>query len=475
MVTATAALRNVEFSKTVVSQAQYRRVATKAETGAQKGGKNSGLRGLVNWLPSYLGLTVVASACGGQVQTDGGTSVKTPASANGGTVSSAAGGTSNGGAAGQGYAPGTMVPLTADQWDQLSNKGCVDPLPEFVTGALRLTFLVDASGSMGQSSDGISDGQTKWEATRNALKSAFYEYGPQVSAGMLIFPNQATNSSNDGTALPLTACVNTNAALMAYPLTTGGQILALSSALGDAIARGATPIADAYGYILNEMAPSPEPIGVGANFIVLVTDAWPTLTLGCQGSGDEASSVDPSGVIDLISNAATNHDIKTIIIGLPDSQRQWPSGGDPRTWLSQLARAGGTPTSTDCDDQGPNYCHYDLAQTSDLQSTLQTVVASLSSTQLHVPCVYPLPSQGQQFDPARTHVVYSSGTTDVSRYLIAPGDSTCPMGEGWYLTVGSDVQQQQLELCANTCTTVQQDPASRISVFPSDCDTIVVN
>lgn len=77
-------------------------------------------------------------------------------------------------------------------------------------------------------------------------------------------------------------------------------------------------------------------------------------------------------------------------------------------------------------------------------------------------CVFtlPVPLPGQVIDPNYINIIYSSALNPSQRYLVAPGNYACALGDGWYMNGNTEI-----ELCAKTCAMVQQDPSTTLEIL----------
>ncbi len=159
--------------------------------------------------------------------------------------------------------------------------------------------------------------------------------------------------------------------------------------------------------------------------------------------------------------------IKTLVVGLPGSEGSSDTGPDPRTWMSEAARAGNVSPSLNCSDTGtPRFCHEDLSQVSDLQTSLASLFSGLNSVDTLVSCellIPPAPS-GQMYNPNKvTIAIEHTGANgeSVNPCLIGESNSDCQQGDGWYWASDNET----INLCPKTCATVQQDPTTSIELL----------
>ena len=73
--------------------------------------------------------------------------------------------------------------------------------------------------------------------------------------------------------------------------------------------------------------------------------------------------------------------VRTFVIGSPGSE-------GARESLSRMAEAGGT-AQANCSHRGPNYCHFDMTQQSDLAAGLDQALSAIAG--LALGCSYDIP------------------------------------------------------------------------------------
>jgi hypothetical protein len=316
-----------------------------------------------------------------------------------------------------------------------------------------IQFVVDVSGSMKEATAATA-GQSKWVATRTALKSAIATLPSTWGLGISFFPNMAVDPADE--IRPSAACVNT---ANDVPLATAApeQTKRLLDAL-DAITidpLGATPTYDAYTLAserVNETTLS------GNRYMVLITDGQPTQGKGCVGAGDVCQPQPTDDILGAILHAKSQHLTRTFVVGAPGSERNYCTQADVRGWLSQAARTGDT-ASPDCADGGPNYCHFDLSQAEDFGAALGKSLTTI--TRAAVSCVFdvPVPTGSQELDPAKVNMIYRDGSGGY--FLILPGDDdTCELG--WRYT---DTTHSLVQVCGKTCDLIQANPLAKLSIL----------
>lgn len=386
-------------------------------------------------------------ACG-SAQEDG--SKVTPAAA--GTVGVAGsapldvGSGGSGGLPGSGQKMGGILTLTPEQVAAINANACDGWAAEPESKPAVLEFVVDTSLSMnevpgatnqpGRPGMQAATGPTKWQSTRDALKSVIQTLPDTIAAGLLFYPNMA-NQARSQPASPDT-CVNTRAGI-APALLTAAQKSNLIAALDATSPNGWTPTDAAYQYAFQTaLVPSQLP---GDKYVLLITDGQPTLRGDCtsagNGQGAGITPVESQPIVDHVA-AALGKGVRTFLIGSPGSE-----GG--RAWMSEAAIVGGT-AAAGCKVMGPPYCHLDMTTASDFGAALK---AGLNKVTGSIACTYdiPDPGQGQVIDHELINLVV---TTATGTQLVLP-DSDADCTEGWRIA------GNQVVLCEGTCSRVQRE------------------
>ena len=403
------------------------------------------------------------------------------------------GGTGNGGAAGSAGSTsliGGISDLTQSISDAINNSACAGADAELEVNPALLEFIVDVSGSMADHPIGSAD-QTKWDITKTALTDAILNGLPDTTGvGMLLFPNMNTvvnhnHEQNPVIALPIETCVNVAAAVPVAPLGPTGseQRTKVKAALENALVAGGTPTDDAFEYAYGMgLMPGKSKYTYYAPFMVLITDGQPTIQLTCAGTGSTQNPVDWHPITEFIQKIFSPTDpavpvTKTFIVGSPGSDAQSTTGADGRPWLSMAARLGGTPRSSDCNDDGqPEYCHFDMSQSTNFAADLSDALKAIIKAAIPCSVKIPAPSGGLTPDPAKINVVYKQNVVnDVAekQYLIGQtADPTCAGNiDGWYIDP-ADSTKSTIVLCPTTCKAVQTDKYAKLYVRQG-CATIV--
>ena len=345
---------------------------------------------------------------------------------------------------------GGTVDLTDEQVDDTLNAACAGFAlePENIPGVLQL--VIDVSLSMEYTAP---EGGTKWAVTHAALQQAIDALPASLAVGIQTYPNsEATHAG------PNPGCVTDEGLVLPDLLGEAGsdQRRRIEDHLNAVQLTLGTPTHDAYLYALdNGMS---QYTGSGDKFMLLITDGAPTQLLGCGTlTPTHEDPVDTRPILASIADAYSQG-IRTFIIGSPGSEggHAGEPGLDMREWLSQAAVEGGTAT-LDCTIQGPNFCHFDMSQTTDFSMALAQGLGAISA-QVANSCVFSLPSApaGKTIDPTLTSVVVQRG--DGSNALIladTQGDCT----EGWKWD-----DDGHLVLCDTSCDEVKSDAAASVTV-----------
>jgi len=351
---------------------------------------------------------------------------------------------------------GGLAALTPAQVTAIKSSACAGWASEGENLPAILDFVVDVSGSMGQTAP-TTGNQSKWAITRGALLEALDALPATTAVGMIFFPNMNTRSNTSGNPQPLTSCVKTSAMIpiAALGASGSGQRLALTSGINTANAAGGTPTDDTYEYELaNNMKTTQLP---GQKFMVLITDGQPTFLKGCMGTGNTSDPVDYNPIVDAIKNAWTTDGVKTFIIGSPGSEAQASTGVDGRGWLSHAASVGQTPLTPMCSDSGPNYCHFDMSQAPDFATGFRDALAQIAGQVVSCSYTVPKPPVGQSLDLTKVNVVL---TTGVPEYLLVQRATSSTCTDGWFLDANNNIV-----LCTNTCDKAKADPKATLDLL----------
>jgi len=359
-------------------------------------------------------------------------------------IDSATGATSAGGVGTEGRE------ITPQQAESITNASCTKWTVEAYTRPAGLEFVLDVSGSMNDVVPG-ADGDSKWDVTRAALSEAIASLSPLVPVGMLLYPNKASNYST--TIQPVEECVAVDKLVKMAPLqgAMSPQRAALKRAM-EVQPESYTPTHDAYLYALNEGLRREST--QTRRSMVLITDGTPTIALGCIGVGGPLEPSPTQPIVDAIKSAR-DEGIATFIIGLPGSAED-AMGNNLRPWLSDAAKAGGTE-SPSCSSSGPNYCHMDMSDSTDMSVELKVGLAQIAGRVIDG-CTFELPEppEGEIIDPNKSHLMVTrgDGTTVLLR---ADKEGECD--EGWQFSTEGDAV-----LCPDRCKVFKLDPKAVLQI-----------
>lgn len=354
---------------------------------------------------------------------------------------------------------GGEIPISSVSYKKVVENSCNLEVNEPESLPAKIEMVVDVSSSMTQTANGSS--RNKWLETRDAIVDGFVGTAASggglpdsVSVGLLFYPNINTNPKT--TAADVSTCVKVDAMIpMAQlgPNQSGSQRSKLRDALnGIQLGPQGTPTYDALKYGAEVGLLEGGKSYGGEPYVVVITDGYPTLTVGCSNPQGKITDVDPQPIVDLIDELYKSHGVRTYLIGSPGSENS-------REWMSQAAVVGHTAPAG-CDEEGPNWCHMDLTTQSNFAQALRDGLAVIAGEV--VSCNYNVLATGvdgsREVDPMLTTVMVKYG--DGSTALINRDDTPTGCQTGWYL----DTAKKQVVLCEATCKKVQGDAKAGITV-----------
>lgn len=306
-------------------------------------------------------------------------------------------------------------------------EGCVGQTAGTEAIPAVLQLVVDTSGSM--DNDAPDSNDSKWTITRDALLRAIDQMTPNTAVGVVFYPDVPieANSCFDNQA-------DVEIARLEDPRST--QRASIKRAFERQSPDGGTPTHDAYRYAYNELAESD---AVGARFAVVITDGNPTFSLGCVGTGLVSDPVDPTPLVGEADRARARG-VSTFVIGSPGSE-------GARESLSRMAEAGGT-ARPGCSHDGPNYCHFDMTESTDFATDLRDALGAISG--LTLSCTYdiPDPPSGRTLDPDQVNVFFTPRSGEAEIISKSPNGGCT---EGWQYSDGNT----QVRLCGSTCDRIK--------------------
>lgn len=349
---------------------------------------------------------------------------------------------------------GGEFPATQAVLERISSEQCAgwEAEPEQVPSSLMM--VIDNSSSMNREAPGGQNGETKWDVTRDALLAAVPGLTPRaglpatVHVGFLFYPNKRTTIA-DAPVADVSQCLNIEAMVPIQPLGAfdAPHRALVRNSIQTAILNRSTMTHDAYKYAFENAVMNATT--VGATYMVLITDGTPTVNLGCvDATGNNQQDVEP--IVAEVTRVA-QAGIKTFLIGSPGSERN-------REWLSRAAVIGGTALEG-CSEAGPNWCHMDMTEAPDFSQALRDGLARIVGSV--APCLFDPPDVegGDRIDRALTNVTYSSPRINGGNPVVVVRDDVGECTKGWRL-----VDDDKVELCPESCKTVQTDPEILVKV-----------
>lgn len=304
----------------------------------------------------------------------------------------------------------------------------------------RIYLVVDTSESMGAPT---ATGATKWEATRDALRTFVADVPPWRSLGLELFPNGLVATPADGGWF--NPCANM-ALLHAEDLGDAGSVhrQEIDAAIWSVIVGGPKPTQTAWSIAAGSA------LGQLPSIVVLISDGHPTLANDC--SGDGSALVDGTPIVqalDLAYDFGTG--VPTYVVGLPGSENSVGSFGAARSWMSAGASVAGTGTEG-CQGDGPNYCHVDLSNAVDLRAALTDALRRIEQS---LSCTSAVPPGGADLDRVRVWLIPSSGEE-----IALAHDTSAQCADGFRY----NTERTAVVLCPSTCDRVRSDVGTQIRV-----------
>lgn len=342
---------------------------------------------------------------------------------------------------------GGTQPLTPTQVSQIESGACAGWKAEVESLPALIQLVIDVSGSMDDRAPGTGN-RNKWVVTRDALRDAISGLPAETGVGALYYPNRDTQRAMQ--ARDVSQCVRVDDIIPVGILGANSDAKReeLLSSLSEPSPRGSTPTHDAYKYAFdNGLNPSRLP---GERYMLLITDGAPTFSQGCVGDGQTPVATNP--IIEEVKRAHAAG-AKTFIIGSPGSEESM-DGKDARPWLSKAAMEGGTATAG-CSENGPNFCHFDMTESSDFAAALKDGLAQIAGQV--VSCAYSLPPApaGRTISTESINVIVTGSGGDAELVL---RDDNGDCNEGWQLV------NNQVVLCDATCNRAKEDLGGKVAL-----------
>lgn len=321
-----------------------------------------------------------------------------------------------------------------------------------------MLFILDSSGSMncvppnGDTAEAKlcktdprkrGDGPSKWEITHQALVGALEPLMGRSNLNVAV------------SAFPLsgTRCDVAMEPEVAFGALDEGQLSEISGLLEDTDPDGETPVAGAtiLGYAAISKGLRDGKIRGNAS-VVLLTD------------GEETCK--PDELEKLVSQdaptALNGFGIRTFVIAAPGSE-------DASLFLSQLAHAGGTDATANCnysDDDSPPTCHFDMTKSVDFERDLTNVLDEITRTKA-LTCEFDVPRnpEGGAVDLGKVNVtLVASGDAGLERTPIGKHEGvngSCEQKEdGWTYSTDRD----RILVCGSDCETVKSSVEAQVQI-----------
>jgi hypothetical protein len=314
--------------------------------------------------------------------------------------------------------------------DDEEEESCLAEVIEATAIPPVIQFVVDTSGSMnwvpGTERNPEGGERSKWEITALALDQAINRMPDVASVGISYYPNDTSDDDD--------ACYNAE---------VGVPLAPLSSEQRDRVARanaqitplGGTPTHAAYAYGLSQLLDSDLP---GAKFMLLITDGIPTFTLECDGNGQDR--VDGQPLIEAVTKAASDDNVRTFVIGSPGSE-------EAREELSEMASVGQT-ARTPCSDDALPYCHFDMTTEPDFADALSRALGEITNVAVGCDYAVPPPPPGLQLIRSAIRVWFEDSAGEITEFAEDPSGDCA---SGWQLSGDG----RTMHLCPSACDVVQ--------------------
>lgn len=336
--------------------------------------------------------------------------------------------------------------------------GCAAVAVEANEVPTNLLFILDSSGSMncvppnGDEAEAKlcktdprkrGDGPSKWEVTYEALASALEPLVERANLNVAVssFPQFGTR------------CDVATDPEIAFSGLDEGHLDDATAFLEAVIPDGETPIAGATILGYAAVADGLRKAKIRGNaYVVLLTD------------GEETCKPDelPKLLEQDAPMARNGFGIRTFVIGAPGSE-------GARSFLSQLAHAGGTDAYAGCnfsDDEASPDCHFDMTTSTDFGKDLAQVLDQITKTKV-LNCEFDVPRnpEGGAVDLNKVNVTLiesndaGAARTPIGQHEGAIG-SCVDKEDGW--TYSED--HQRILVCGSDCETVKASVDAQVQI-----------
>ena len=346
-----------------------------------------------------------------------------------------------------------------------------------INGPVTMFIMLDNSKSMGQTSDGT---HTTWEQAEIALTDFAQDPASEgINVGIQYFHPTPYDLDGDGDIDSDEEGDECDGLIHSKSEIEVGRLPAVAPALVQSLAgtepQSNTPTVGALTGAVNFCREFHETHPDERCVVVFITDGQPNgcgLSLDCTPGftpDEKDQCVDPQAETTLVPIASTGlaAGVSTFTVGM--------TGVSPDGFylLDALAVAGGTDCTPDI--PGSESCNISETGGAGLRETLNLIRDGITVTETitlietvvgtsRVPCTWEVPEApaGQTLDPNLVNVnLTNSAITDLGR---VPDVSGCSAGvDGWYYD--DPVAPSSIQLCPQTCTTVEQNPDIGVNVI----------
>ncbi len=306
--------------------------------------------------------------------------------------------------------------------------GCAATTSEAKLSPVYLVFLLDESGSMGDSKS--MNREERWDPVTSALNGFFADASSTgLMASLTLFPKNknTTMGHAEEQSLPPDCLPEAYVEPVIAP-----RMLPDASSFSDAIAQVTppnefgTPTLPALQGTLTyaQSLLTQDPLRKVA--VVLVTDGEPA-----QCSGNSVENIASAA-------AAVANTIPTYVIGVGSL-----------TSLNQIAQGGGTDSAF----------IVSLANPEQTRTEFLAAIEEIRGRSISCDLELPAPPAGKTLDPDKVRVELTASGQGPSEL---PYDPTCATGLGWHYD--DPVNPQRILLCDSSCTSAKADVQGRLDV-----------
>lgn len=415
----------------------------------------------------YVALAITLAACGSEDSNFGANGVgangnadQAGAGGQAGSIATASGGSESMsqsmGSGGSGEQTSTSTGGGAGGEETSPPSGCASTTSSAQQIPANLLFVLDRSGSMNcnppngreelavcQGVAQLSDEDTKWQITADALSTALEQLAQQdrISAGLTVFPLIGGN--------PQDVRLPEQGPDVEIEVLSATHLAELQQFILGVTPRGETPLANAtlssYELLRQKIIARQLP---GNTFVILMTDGTET-----------ASQTLLEQLVDTwVGTAFEGFGIRTFVIGAPGSEAA-------RSTLSQIAFDGATASSDACDHSGEQddagNCHLDMTTSVDFASDLSQALLDISRDR-SLACDFAVPSNsnGSGVNLNQVNVSFSPSDADTEDVLLDDVGVCGVDAEGWQF----NDDQTRIFLCGNICDRVRADITGEVGI-----------